>query len=156
MKKFFLSILGFALFTPFSHAAIDPVYKECEQRGYEVTSPALDPDGVESCVFPDGEKCPLEAFNAGTCGQKYKTENYCVPKGETVWDEDKCCEGLTAYLPDDMPGQATCEDRSSTWEHLKERPVLLIYILPTGILLVLLVIVKTIKKFKKTVNNHKK
>lgn len=81
-------------------AAINPVYKDCMQRGYAV-------DG-DSCVFPDGSKCLLEEFNSGECGQAFFNVDYCVPEGGYVWD-GPCCEGLEPYLPEGVAGQATCQ-----------------------------------------------
>lgn len=83
-----------------SMAAINPVYKECMQRGYSLSG--------DSCVFPDGTACDLEQFNNGECGQEWFTDDYCIPEGEYVWDDDKCCEGLEAYLPEGVDGQASC------------------------------------------------
>lgn len=80
-------------------AAIDPKYKECTQRGYQL-------DG-NYCVFPDGSRCLLDEFNEGECGEEFMTNDYCVPEGRYVWD-GPCCEGLVAYLPPDVAGQATC------------------------------------------------
>jgi hypothetical protein len=81
-----------------SFAAINPIYKECMQRGYNVSG--------EYCVFPDSSQCLLEDFNGGKCGQKWMTDDYCIPEGSYVWDADKCCEGLVAYLPKDVAGSA--------------------------------------------------
>lgn len=96
-------LLAFALliFASPALAAINPVYKECSQRGYAIS-------GGE-CIFPDGTSCPLEEFNSGTCGSAFKTQDYCVRQGQHVWDSDKCCEGLRPYLPEGVAGQATCE-----------------------------------------------
>lgn len=102
----FCSVL-FAFFPFLSNGAINPVYKECMQRGYTVSG--------DHCVFPDSTRCLLEDFNAGDCGQKWLTEDYCIPRGRYVWDADKCCEGLVAYLPDSMAGQATCQPKGATF-----------------------------------------
>ncbi len=88
-----------------SHAAISPVYKECMQRGYQVSG--------DSCVFPDGSKCSLESFNNGTCGEAFFTDDYCIPEGQVVWDENRCCEGLAPYLEEGVAGQPTCEPEKS-------------------------------------------
>ena len=87
--------------------AINPIYKECMQRGYEI-------DG-DFCVFPDSSKCLLDDFNAGKCGQKWMTDDYCVPQGQYVWDAETCCEGLVAYLPESVAGQATCQPKQATF-----------------------------------------
>jgi hypothetical protein len=84
-----------------SHAMINPKYKEVMQRGYQMKG--------DSVVFPDSSMCLIDDFNAGSCGQQWKTSDYCIPQGGPVWDEGKCCEGLEAYLPEDMAGQATCQ-----------------------------------------------
>ena len=98
--------LCFLLFlTPLlTNAAINPVYKECSQRGYQISG--------NYCIFPDSSQCLLEDFNNGKCGQKWMTDDYCIPEGRHVWDEEKCCEGLVAYLPEGMAGQASCEKKS--------------------------------------------
>lgn len=104
MKKTILiiAVLGFVL--P-ANAEIDPKYKECMQRGYTV-------DG-DFCVFPDGSKCDIEAFNEGTCGQEFMTTDYCIEEGNYVWDNDKCCKGLAPYLPAGIDGQPTCQQKSA-------------------------------------------
>ena len=95
----------FSVLVPFlTEAAIDPVYKECSQRGYQLEG--------NYCVFPDSTKCLLEEFNNGKCGQKWMTDDYCIPQGQYVWDKGKCCEGLVAYLPEGMAGQASCQPKS--------------------------------------------
>ncbi|MEO1628694.1 MAG: hypothetical protein AAFV25_26335 [Bacteroidota bacterium] len=81
-------------------AAINPLYKECAQRGYSING--------DYCIFPDSSQCLLEEFNEQKCGQKWFTENYCVEEGQYVWDEDRCCNGLVAYLPPGVAGQARC------------------------------------------------
>lgn len=63
----------------------------------------------DSCLFPDGSLCDLEAFNAQQCGQEWYAKPFCIPEGGYVWDGGNCCEGLQAYLPEGMDGQATCQ-----------------------------------------------
>ena len=92
------------LFIPNLTATINPVYKECSQRGYQIEG--------NYCVFPDSTKCLLEEFNSGECGKKWMTDDYCIPEGRYVWDSDRCCEGLVAYLPKGMAGQASCVKKS--------------------------------------------
>jgi hypothetical protein len=107
MKRYTKAIIwiSFSLFLAFNaSAAINPIYKECSQRGY----------GIEGdyCVFPDSTKCLLEDFNSGQCGEKWMTDDYCIPEGGYVWDSGRCCEGLVAYLPEGMAGQASCQKKS--------------------------------------------
>ena len=109
------------------NAAINPIYKECMQRGYSV-------DG-DYCIFPDSTQCLLTEFNKKTCGQKWLTEDYCVEKGEYVWDSDKCCEGLIAYLPRGISGQATCQK--------KKGPSFWVISLVIGLLIAMLFFLKT-------------
>ena len=97
-------ILPFLLIPFFANSAIDPVYKECSQRGYQIKG--------NYCVFPDSTQCLLEEFNNGKCGQEWMTEDYCIPEGKYVWDSGRCCEGLVAYLPKGMAGQASCQPKS--------------------------------------------
>jgi hypothetical protein len=82
-------------------AAVSPFYKECQQRGYQIQG--------EKCSLPDGSQCLIEEFNAGTCGQKFKTEDYCIKRDGRVWDKNKCCHGLKPYLPEGVLGQPTCQ-----------------------------------------------
>jgi hypothetical protein len=98
-----LTLLSLSFFQ--LHAAINPDYKECLQRGYSLSG--------DSCVFPDGSACDLDAFNNGECGQEWMTDDYCVEEGEYVWDDDRCCEGLEPYLEKGVDGQATCEKISA-------------------------------------------
>ncbi len=96
----------FILIPSLSKGAINPVYKECMQRGYNLSG--------DYCVFPDSSQCLLEDFNAGECGQKWMTDDYCIPQGNYVWDAERCCEGLVAYLPEGMAGQATCQSKQAS------------------------------------------
>lgn len=94
-----LSIYGFA--------TMSDLNKECMQRGYEIY---LDPELKGTyCVFPDGNKCQIEEFNKGLCGSEYKTTNYCVKRGDFVWDKDKCCLGLKPYLAPYLAGHPACQ-----------------------------------------------
>ncbi len=95
-------ILAF-LFINTASAAIDDYYKEVMQRGY-----AMDGDSV---IMPDGSKCLLDDFNNGLCGKEFFDQPYCIPEGRYVWDDGKCCEGLIAYLPEGVDGQATCQKK---------------------------------------------
>lgn len=107
-KKFVPFCAAIVLLIPLlSNGAINPLYKECMQRGYTVSG--------DSCAFPDGSQCLLEDFNSGNCGQEWMTSDYCIPEGKYVWDADKCCEGLVAYLPDGVSGQATCQPKGATF-----------------------------------------
>lgn len=85
-------------------AAINPLYKECMQRGYQLAG--------DYCIFPDSSRCLLEDFNEQRCGEKWFTQDYCIPKGSYVWDEERCCDGLMAYLPAGISGQATCQPKN--------------------------------------------
>lgn len=102
MKQFLLLLL-FSCCFQWTNAAINPIYKHCIQRGYTV--------GGDYCIFPDSTQCLLTAFNEQTCGVKWFTQDYCIPEGVYVWDADKCCEGLVAYLPPGVAGQATCRSK---------------------------------------------
>lgn len=152
MKKsrlFCLSLLLLTIiFSPTSaHAAIDPYYKECLQRNYEVTS---DENYTPLCQFKDGKSCPLEAFNNGECGQAYKTEDYCTEAGNVVWDEKKCCPGTQAYLERGMAGQTSCQNVAKIivleTKQLLTSPFFLIYVMPTVLLLLLWVAAKIWKR----------
>ena len=137
-KIFFLGIGLFLLIPSLSFGAIDPVYKECSQRGYQL-------DG-KYCVFPDSTKCLLEDFNNGKCGQEWMTDDYCIPEGRYVWDSGRCCEGLVAYLPDGMAGQATCEPKSKVMVKKTFFDSFAGIALVVGVLLVLLFFLKRKKR----------
>jgi len=90
-------------------ASVNPVYKECIQRNYQIESANNNIDGIEYCVFPDNTKCSIETFNSGSCGEEFMTQNYCTKEGIMVWDKDMCCVGLKSYIPIGMIGQPTCQ-----------------------------------------------
>ncbi len=95
------AILCFLMvFGHITYAAIDPKYANATERGYQISG--------DSVVFPDGSKCDLDAFNEGTCGQKWMDIDYCVPEGKHVWNLDKCCEGLEPFLGKGKDGQPSC------------------------------------------------
>lgn len=121
---------------PFTvHAAIDPIYKECLQRGYELQ------DG--ECVFPNGSGCSLEEFNDKQCGVEFLTEKYCVEEGEYVWDADRCCSGLKPYLARGVVGQQTCESQEDFSLFL---PLVIIAGIVILVLLIVVVIVVFMRK----------
>jgi hypothetical protein len=136
MKSNKLLSFCFVLFLsiPFiSNAAINPLYKECSQRGYNISG--------KYCVFPDSTRCLLDDFNTGKCGEKWMTDDYCVPEGKYVWDSGRCCEGLVAYLPKGVAGQASCQPKSKTFlkkTFLDSYGGALILVLVLGILLFVL------------------
>lgn len=109
MKPAFLLCLAL-LFITKAFGSIDPVYKECMQRGYYVEG--------NYCTFPDSSRCLLTEFNAGRCGQQFMTVDYCVKEGEYIWDRDRCCEGLEPYSSIDSDKQATCRSSSSITEEI--------------------------------------
>lgn len=119
MKKILISSIVIALLAamPMSTSAMmSPENKECMQRGYEVNY--IQEENEKYCVFPDGEKCLLGEFNSGICGDKYKVEDYCIKEGDPVWDEDKCCEGLSPYSVPGIMGHPTCEKNSKKFSNL--------------------------------------
>jgi len=110
MKKEILifSIITFLLITCSAVAAVSPRDKECLQRGYNITYDIANPDQFY-CVFPNGERCLLDEFNAGKCGTEYMIEDYCVKQDYPVWDDDRCCEGLSPYLHPGVTGVKRCQ-----------------------------------------------
>lgn len=109
MSGMLVIAISFVLFTfsvapPQATALINPVLKECIQRGYK----DVYRNYQTYCVFPDGSECLIEEFNNGSCGQNFMTQRYCVTEGNYVWDENACCPGLK-YTPPNVPGQATCQ-----------------------------------------------
>ena len=94
MRLFWILMLAVLIASP--AGAMDVRFKECLQRGYTTKSdPATD---IKYCIFPDGSKCPLEEFNRGECGHEFLTDDYCIAKGNYVWDEGMCCEGTEPQL----------------------------------------------------------
>ena len=108
MPKLMLLFVLTLVLLPVATAAMDPVFKECLQRGYEATRD----EGTLYCVFSDTSRCPLEAFNENGCGQEFFTQDYCIGEGNPVWEEDLCCSGTQAYIPPNHAGQKTCQDIS--------------------------------------------
>ena len=82
-------------------AMIDPYYKEAVQRGYRIEG--------DSVVLPNDTKCLIDDFNNRRCGKEYFDAPYCVAEGNSVWDDNACCEGLKPYLPAGVDGQAYCK-----------------------------------------------
>lgn len=146
-------IITFALFimTTVAHSAINPDYANAMERGYQLSG--------DSVVFPDGSKCLLSAFNDGSCGQEWMTDDYCVPEGAYVWNGDKCCEGLEPYLKEGYDGQERCvkkqkgdkeDDESSWWNDLMSNSMFWIGLLIPFILLIYIAI--SVKKRIKNQN----
>lgn len=94
-------------------ASMDPRYKDCMQRGYQIEN-NFD-QGVSYCVFDNGSKCLIDEFNYGECGSEFMIEDYCVAEGDSVWDKDKCCPGLKPYIPNNMVGQQSCQPKNSQY-----------------------------------------
>lgn len=106
------------------NAAVNPVFKECVQRGYETAKV----NSTYYCLFPDGSNCTIESFNNGSCGSEFRTDDYCVEEGTMVWDEEMCCPGTEAYMPPGRLGQPACVKVSATEklvDQLEYRPYLL-------------------------------
>jgi len=146
MKRIILSLL-FILSLTQLFGAIDPFYKEVLQRGYELIP-------GDSVRFPDGSACSINAFNSGECGQEWMTEDYCVPEGSSVWDNDKCCEGLEPYLEEGVDGQETCqkiqEAEDGIGSYFSSKTVLYFFmgvLIPLGLFVILAISVK--KKMSK-------
>ncbi|MFI5204237.1 MAG: hypothetical protein ACHQF2_07050 [Flavobacteriales bacterium] len=99
MKISLLALL-FLLGLP-ATSAIDPYYRDAIERGYRLKG--------DSVLFPDGSLCLYEDFLKNTCGQKWKTSDYCVKEGKPVWDTTRCCTGLVPYIMPGSDGQSTCE-----------------------------------------------
>ena len=88
-KKLFVILLLSLLIMP-GTAMADRVsfekHIDCLQMGYQTD--------YQYCLFPDNSKCLLTDFNAGTCGQEHWKTDYCVSRGQDIWDKDKCCFSL--------------------------------------------------------------
>lgn len=118
-------MLGFNLSQPL-HAAIDPYYKDAIQRGYKLKG--------DSVVFTDGSMCLYQAFLDGTCGQQWMVDDYCVSEGNPVWDDDRCCEGLSVYRPRQADGQSTCEKLPD--DHMKGKLSWVLWVFPGMLVLI--------------------
>ncbi len=151
MKAQLIALL-LLFFTTEAHAAINPDYANAMERGYSISG--------DSVVFPNGSKCLLSEFNNGTCGQKWMTEDYCVPEGAYVWNNDRCCEGLEPYLKKGYDGQKRCvkkqkddeekKEESSWWNDLMSNSMFWIGLLIPFILLIYIAI--SVKKRIKNQN----
>lgn len=150
MKAQLITIL-LLFFTMVAHAAINPDYANAMERGYSISG--------DSVVFPNGSKCLLSEFNNGTCGQEWMTDDYCVPEGAYVWNDDKCCEGLEPYLKEGHDGQERCVkkrknekdvEESSWWNDLMSNSMFWIGLLIPFILLIYIAI--SVKKKIKNQN----
>ncbi len=140
MKSVFV-VFVFLLNIYTAKAMIDPFYKEAVQRGYSM-------DG-DSVILPDKSKCSIEDFNNRVCGKEFFDLDYCVPEGEYIWDEEKCCEGLVAYLQEGVDGQATCRKKGKVdFSEVLRNPLLWLGVLSfTGLVFgSLLLVKKFIKK----------
>lgn len=100
MRFFIFLIYSFLIFQD-AYANVSPFYKEVEQRGYPHTS--------DSVLFPDGTKCSISDFNNQDCGTEWFIQDYCIEEGKNVWDEDRCCEGLSPT--EDENGQKICSKK---------------------------------------------
>ena len=111
----------------------------CERMGY-----TADRDNYE-CIFDDGNRCNLQKFLIGECGQEYVKELSCVPLGEPVFRNfDKCCEGKP-YLPYKFLGQSSCQPFSKRFfGNLRYNPICWV-----GIAVILIVGYFVYKKYKK-------
>jgi hypothetical protein len=133
--------ISISIFIAFNlSASINPIYKECLQRGYQIEG--------NHCVFPDSTKCLLESFNKGECGKEWMTDDYCIPEGNHVWDAERCCEGLVAYLPEGMAGQATCQRKSE----VKLKNTFLDSYWGLGLVILILLVILLLLRRKKRIN----
>lgn len=138
----FLLLLILALHVQLNFSMINPFYKEVIQRGYEIMP-------GDSVRFPDGSICSISAFNAHECGEDWMTNDYCIPQGRAVWDDNRCCEGLAPYLEEGVDGQATCQETTSEKEgflsYFSSSTVLYFFIgvlIPLGLFVILAISVK--------------
>lgn len=96
----------FLVCASFVSGMMDPGPFYCERMGYEVDKANYE------CVFDDGNKCNLQKFLIGECGQEYVKELSCVPLEEPVFHFSKCCGGGYVYAPYGLIGQASCQKLS--------------------------------------------
>lgn len=118
-------------------AQVSEGHRECAQRGYEVVG--------SECVFPDGTRCALAAFAAGSCGAEFKTEDYCVEEGKQVWDEDKCCKGLVAK--EGEGGELRCQKRSLLGRLIR-RPLFWVLLVATTLSIEMLMVRRRLRKLR--------
>lgn len=122
--QIFFTILYFSSLHSFS--AISDEYKEVLQRGYAIRG--------DSVQLPDGQYCLIADFNAGICGGEWKNQDYCIPEGGLVWDEDRCCEGLAPWIAEGVDGHTICKKISKK----NSMYLYLIYSLPVLLILFLI------------------
>jgi hypothetical protein len=153
LSMLLLAILVVSSSASVAQGALSPFYKECIQRGFVIGSE--EGTGDEYCIFPDKSQCSLESMNNGTCNNPYVYDDYCVQKGNAVWDQNKCCKGLVPYLPEGMEGQTTCQpiqysSENSIFSSLKEIPLIspFIFLLILAIFICMLLIFLFEKKKK--------
>ena len=105
------------------------------------------------CLFDDGNKCYMGDFYDGKCGAKYVKTFPCRTQNKPVFHFEKCCKGLSSYLPYMMVGQSTCQPISKviiSW--ISALPILLFFS-PIGWLVLsiigIILIVFIIKRIKR-------
>lgn len=102
-KTIVILIVLFSVNMFLTFAALQPSIGYCLHHGYER-------DNAGNCVFSDGEKCDLDEFFNGSCGQDYLMDESDIPcrqEGDNLyWHTEKCCEGLSRV---DKLGPSSCE-----------------------------------------------
>ncbi len=107
-----LVILSLSLLViPTVLGAMDPVRGFCEHQDYTVDLGFYENDSAYYfCVFDDENKCDMNEFYRGNCGQEFKKEFQCREEGKIVFSQfEECCKGLKPYLPPDIIGQSSCQ-----------------------------------------------
>ena len=150
MKRGLIILLLGLLVVPTVFAALNPVLGFCEHQGYEVDFGSYENGSAYSlCVFDEENKCDMDEFYRGTCGQEFKKEFPCRKEGEIVFSQfEECCEGLKPYLPAYTFGQSSCQPFSERFVgNLKYNP--LYWVLGLVILIfIIIIIVRALKKKK--------
>ena len=76
------------------------------------------------CSFDDDNRCLIDDFYSGKCGNEYRKELLCVKKGETVWIQfEECCGGLepsgkTIFPWNKISGQPSCVKKLNFFQKL--------------------------------------
>ena len=108
MLKVLLIIMLVMALIPNAYAPLLPEVEYCLFQGYDIEQ---EPPGTWWCVFDDGTRCDLQAFNDSRCGQEYVRERPCIGEGGQL-DLGKiyvtCCNYLI-YHTILGPGETWCE-----------------------------------------------
>jgi hypothetical protein len=100
----FLQFIISAMRTQSINAVAWPPYVYCVQMGYETETT----NEGRFCIFPDGNRCGMEAFYEGKCGEDYVKEMECADDGESKLPGKECCPGLVPKQDVRLKNDGSC------------------------------------------------